>query len=183
MRNESDDQRDHYCHEHRYRAFRDRICRWLHVLQGDNGTARTENRRPHVASGIANAPPIGRAGTAFTEISIRAAAAAAGKARATAASSCGENHRAASRYPLGRRMTVSSNDEQLIRLFKIVVARLVGIAMAESEVEENLVKTLLAETLLLSATLHHASGGSEASFLVMAKDSIELMQTSGATKQ
>ena len=80
--------------------------------------------------------------------------------------------------------TMSDQDEQLIRIFKNLVARLVSVAIAESEVEDRLVKILLAETLLLSATLHRASGGSDASFVHMAKESIHLMQhSSGATRQ
>lgn len=82
-------------------------------------------------------------------------------------------------------MTTADN-KTLIEIYKIVVTQTVSMVLRwakDDDDQRELHRSLMAETLVLAANLHHDTGGSGASFIVMATDTIALTESDGATKQ
>jgi hypothetical protein len=80
---------------------------------------------------------------------------------------------------------MTADNKTLIDLYKIIVTQAINmmLATAKDDAQRELQKSLMAETLALAASLHHDTGGSGASFIVMATDTIAFTESDGATKQ
>ncbi len=82
-------------------------------------------------------------------------------------------------------MTMTDNNKSLIEFYKMAVVELINALseQAAADMHGELMKMIMAESLMMSALMHRAHGGSTDSFVQMAGDAISLTHHAGAKVQ